>query len=316
MAVTRRDRRKFRPAGGGRRPGGPDRTRGEKRVEPHTDTPTGDRTWFITGCSSGFGEALAREVLHQGERVVATARRLEAVQPLEREFPQRAFALALDVTQPQAVERVVPEALERVGHIDVLVNNAGFGMVGAVEEVSDGEARQIFETNVMGLLHVTWAVLPHLRERHSGHIVNVSSMTGLFAPPGFGFYSASKFAVEGLTEAMAAELKPLGIRVTLVEPGPSRTNFRGGAVIAKRVLADYEQTVGPVRKIMAQPGDTLPGDPRRGARLIVEAIRSGKAPLRLPLGNIAVDQIRNKLAAVERDIKDWEEAARATDFPS
>jgi NAD(P)-dependent dehydrogenase (short-subunit alcohol dehydrogenase family) len=224
--------------------------------------------------------------------------------------------MALDVTQPETVLRTVQQAIEQAGHIDVLVNNAGYGVVGAVEEVSDAEARQIFETNVMGLLHVTRAVLPHMRKRRSGHVVNMSSMTGLFAPAGFGFYSGTKFAVEGLTEAMAAELKPLGIRVTLVEPGPFRTNFRGGLVIAKAVLPDYDQTVGPVRKTMSQPGGTQPGDPERAAKLIVEVVNSKNPPLRLPMGEIAVQQIRNKLAAVEKDIKDWETAIRATSFPA
>jgi NAD(P)-dependent dehydrogenase (short-subunit alcohol dehydrogenase family) len=275
-----------------------------------------ERVWLITGCSTGFGEALAQEVLQAGERAVVTARKLEAVQHFAEEFPRRAMPFALDVTQPAMVERCVAQALERAGRIDVLVNNAGYGVVGAVEEVSDAEARQIFETNVMGLLHVTRAVLPHMRERHSGHIVNVSSMTGLFAPPGFGFYSGSKFAVEGLSEALATEVKPLGIKVTLVEPGPFRTNFRGGLVIAKRVLGDYEQTVGPVRKTMAQPGGTQPGDPRLAARLIVQVVNSAHPPLRLPLGEIAINNIRNKLAAVEKDIKEWEEVARATSFPA
>jgi NAD(P)-dependent dehydrogenase (short-subunit alcohol dehydrogenase family) len=289
--------------------------REELGVAQASRTSRKDRVWFITGCSTGFGEALAREVLEQGERVVATARRPEAVQHFERDFPQRAIALALDVTQPRNVDATVRKALEQAGHIDVLVNNAGFGVVGAVEEVSDAEARQIFETNVMGLLNVTRAVLPHMRQRRSGHIVNVSSMTGLFAPPGFGFYSGTKFAVEGLTEAMAAEVRPLGIRVTLIEPGPFRTNFRGGLLIAKASLPDYEQTVGPVRKTMAQPGGTQPGDPQRAARLIVEVVNSDHPPLRLPMGEIAIQNIRNKLAAVAKDIEEWEPAARATSFP-
>lgn len=185
-----------------------------------------NRVWFITGCSTGFGAALARAVLKQGDRVVVTSRKVEATHQFVGEFPGRAIPMELDVTRPQMVQHIVQQAIEQTGHIDVLVNNAGYGIVGAVEEVSDAEARQVFETNVMGLLHVTRAVLPHMRQRRSGHVINMSSMTGLFAPAGFGFYSGTKFAVEGLTEAMAAELKPLGIRVTLVEPGPFRTNFR------------------------------------------------------------------------------------------
>jgi len=274
------------------------------------------RVWFITGCSTGFGAALAQEVLKRGDRAVVTSRKVEAVQRLAGEFPGRAIPLALDVTQPQMVLRAVQQAIEQAGQIDVLVNNAGYGVVGAVEEVSDAEARQIFETNVMGLLHVTRAALPHMRKRGSGHIINMSSMTGLFAPPGFGFYSGTKFAVEGLTEALAAEVKPLGIRVTLVEPGPFRTNFRGGLVIAKAVLPDYDQTVGPVRKTMSQPGGTQPGDPERAAKLIVAVVNSKNPPLRLPMGEIALQQIRNKFAGVEREMKEWETAIRATAFPA
>jgi len=275
-----------------------------------------DRVWFITGCSTGFGAALAQEVLSRGERAVVTSRKQEATQSIVRSFPDQAIAFALDVTQPAVVNQVVRQALDKAGHIDVLVNNAGYGVVGAVEEVSDAEGRQVFETNVMGLLHVTRAVLPHFRERKQGHIINMSSMTGLFAPPGFGFYSGTKFAVEGLTEALASEVKPLGVRVTLVEPGPFRTNFRGGLVMAKKVINDYDPVVGPVRKSMSEPGGKQPGDPERAAKLIVDVVNAANPPLRLPMGDIAVQQIRNKLAAVEREIREWETAIRATNFPS
>ncbi len=257
---------------------------------------------------------MAREVLSRGERVAVTARKMDSIRAIADEFPKLAIPLALDVTQSAGVIRAVKEVLAEAGHIDVLVNNAGYGVVGAVEEVSDLESRQIFETNVMGLLSVTRAVLPHMRERRSGHILNISSMTGVFAPPGFGFYSATKFAVEGLSEALAAEVKPLGIRVTLVEPGPFRTNFRGGLVIASRVIGDYEPTVGPVRRTMSEPGGKQPGNPLLAAKLMIEVVNAADPPLRLPLGQIAITQIRNKLAHVEKEISHWEKAGAATSF--
>lgn len=257
---------------------------------------------------------MAREVLARGERAVVTARRLESVRPFEQKFPDQALALRLDVTEPDSVREAVTQAIRRMGRIDVLVNNAGYGVVGAVEEVTDGEARGIFETNVMGLLSVTQAVLPHMRQRRSGHILNISSMTGLFAPPGFGLYSGTKFAVEGLSEALAAEVKPLGIRVTLVEPGPFRTNFRGGLVIAATVLPDYEKTVGLVRRTMSEPGGKQPGNPALAAKVMIEVVNAANPPLRLPLGQIAIAQIRNKLASVEQDVAQWEQVTVATSF--
>jgi len=272
------------------------------------------RVWFITGCSKGLGEALVREVLARGERAVVTARRLDSVQRFEQEFPKQALALRLDVTQPDSVQEAVAQAINRMGRIDVLVNNAGYGVVGAVEEASDREVRDIFETNVMGLLSVTRAVLPHMRQRRAGHILNISSMTGLFAPPGFGLYSGTKFAVEGLSEAMAAEVKPLGIRVTLVEPGPFRTSFRGGVVFAATVLPDYDTTVGSVRKTMAEPGGKQPGNPALAAKVMAEVVDAANPPLRLPLGQIAITQIRKKLASVERDVAEWEKVTAATSF--
>lgn len=279
-----------------------------------TEQSVNARVWFITGCSKGLGAALAREVLARGERAVVTARRIDSIQPFEQKFPNQALALRLDVTQQDSVRETVAQAINRMGRIDVLVNNAGYGVVGAVEEVSDGEVRGIFETNVMGLLSVTRAVLPYMRQRRAGHILNISSMTGLFAPPGFGLYSATKFAVEGLSEAMAAELKPLGIRVTLVEPGPFRTSFRGGVVLAATVLPDYETTVGPVRRTMSEPGGKQPGNPALAAKVMIDVVDAANPPLRLPLGQIAITQIRNKLASVERDVAAWEEVTVATSF--
>jgi len=279
-----------------------------------TESATVPRTWFITGCSAGIGRALAQEVLARGQRAVITARKIESIASLGKEFADRALTLPLDVTAPAAVKEAVAQALARMGRIDVLVNNAGYGVVGAVEEVSEAEVRAQFETNVIGLLSVTKAVLPHMRERRRGHILNVSSQTGLFAPAGFGLYSASKFAVEGLSEAMAAELAPLGIRVTLIEPGPFRTNFRGGIVFAKESLLDYAQSVGPARRAMSEPGGKQPGDPRLAAKVMADLVDSPHPPLRLPLGQIAIGNIRKHLAAVEQEIAQWEKIGAATSF--
>src|SRR5580704_9472336 len=186
-----------------------------------------DRIWFITGASTGFGRTLAEEVLKAGGKVVATARNRDKVADLEAKFPQKVKALALDVTNAGQVDTAVTQAFAQFGRVDVLVNNAGYGLAGAIEEVSETEYMPMFETNVFGLLRVTRASLPHLRKQRSGHILNLSSIGGLVASPGMGYYNGTKFAVEGISEALAAEVAPLGIRVTIIEPGPFRTDFLG-----------------------------------------------------------------------------------------
>src|SRR6201987_684904 len=207
-----------------------------------------DRTWFITGASTGFGRVLAEEVLKAGGKVLATARNRDKVADLEAKFPQRAKALALDVTDAGQVDSAVTQAFAQFGHVDVLVNNAGYGVAGAIEEVSQTEFMPMFETNVFGLLQVTRAFLPYLRKQRSGHILNLSSIGGVVASAGMGFYNATKFAVEGISEALAAELAPLGIHVTIIEPGPFRTDFLGrSGVIAKTRIADYDNTPGNMR---------------------------------------------------------------------
>src|SRR5580692_3975655 len=203
------------------------------------------RVWFITGASTGFGRLLAQEVLKSGGKVVVTARKLDKVADLEAQYPQTAKAIALDVTNAGQVDSVVAQAIEKFGRVDVLVNNAGYGVAGAIEEVSEDEFMPMFETNVFGLLKVTKAFLPHLRKQRSGHILNISSIGGLIGGQGIGMYNATKFAVEGLSEALAAELAPLGIRVTVIEPGPFRTDFLGrSGVIAETRISDYDNTAG------------------------------------------------------------------------
>jgi NAD(P)-dependent dehydrogenase (short-subunit alcohol dehydrogenase family) len=274
------------------------------------------RTWFITGASTGFGRLLAEEVLKAGGKVIATARRLDKIADLEREYPRSAKALALDVTDAGQVDSAVTQAFAQFGQIDVLVNNAGYGVAGAIEEVSEAEFMPMFETNVFGLIRVTRAFLPHLREQRSGYILNLSSIGGLVGGPGIGFYNSSKFAVEGFSEALAAELAPLGIHVTIVEPGPFRTDFlgRSGVVAAARIV-DYDNTAGNMRRYFAENDGKQKGDPVRAVHAMMQVVESQKPPLRLLLGEGALQRIRAKLDTWQKEIAEWETVTAGADFP-
>jgi NAD(P)-dependent dehydrogenase (short-subunit alcohol dehydrogenase family) len=275
-----------------------------------------DRTWFITGSSTGFGQVLAEEVLKAGGKVIATARNRDKVADLEVKYPQKAKALALDVTNAGQVDSAVTQALAQFGQVDVLVNNAGYGVAGAIEEVSEAESMPMFETNVFGLLLVTRAFLPHLRKQRSGHILNLSSIGGLVASPGMGYYNATKFAVEGISEALAAELAPLGIHVTIIEPGPFRTDFLGrSGVVAETRIADYDATAGNMRKYFAENDGKQKGDPVRGVHAMMQVVESPNPPLRLLLGASALKRLRSKLANWEKEIAAWEQVALGADFP-
>ena len=275
-----------------------------------------DRTWFITGASTGFGRVLAEEVLKAGGKVVATARNRDTVADLETKCPQRAKALALDVTDAGQVDSAVTQAFAQFGQVDVLVNNAGYGVAGAIEEVSAAEYMPMFETNVFGLLRVTRAFLPHFRKQRSGHILNLSSIGGLVASPGMGYYTATKFAVEGLSEALAAEVAPLGIRVTIIEPGPFRTDFLGrSGVIAEKRIADYDATAGNMRKYFAENDGKQPGDPHRAVRAMIQVVESPNPPMRLLLGASALQRFRSKLGNWEKEIAEWEQVTVGADFP-
>jgi NAD(P)-dependent dehydrogenase (short-subunit alcohol dehydrogenase family) len=277
---------------------------------------TTSRTWFITGASTGLGRVLAEEVLRSGGKVVATARRPEQIADLEKQYPGRAKALKLDVTDAAQIDSAVADAIAHFGNIDVLVNNAGYGVAGAIEEASEAEFMPMFETNVFGLIRVTRAFLPQLRKQRSGHILNLSSIGGLVATPGIGYYHATKFAVEGLTEALAAELAPLGIHVTLIEPGPFRTDFlgRSGVVAAKRI-ADYDNTAGNMRKYFAEQDGKQPGDPLRAVKAMIAVVESPNPPLRLLLGASALQRVRAKLDAWQKEIAAWEQTTVGADFP-
>lgn len=272
--------------------------------------------WFITGCSTGFGKEIARTVLDRGHRAVVTARDPRKLSDVVDSHKARALSLALDVTDPERVREAVREAEERFGRIDVLVNNAGYGYYAAIEEGEEGEARAMFDTNFFGLLDVTRAVLPSMRERRSGRVVNVSSVGGLVGFPGSGYYAASKFAVEGASEALSKEVKPLGIKVTLVEPGPFRTDFAGRSIRrSQQRIEDYAGTAGARIRSNTERSGRQPGDPARAARAIVDAVSSDEPPLRLLLGGSAPDTVREKLAGMLDEVQRWEEVTTNTDFP-
>jgi len=271
--------------------------------------------WFITGCSTGFGRELAKLVLERGWCAVATARNPESLHDLATE-PDRSLALKLDVTSGPQIAAAVAQAEARFGRIDVLVNNAGYGYMAGVEEGEDDEVRALFETNFFGLVNVTRAVLPGMRKRRSGHIVNLSSMGGFVGQASSGYYNATKFAVEGLSEALAKEVEPLGIKVMIVEPGAFRTDWAGRSLrLTHHPIDDYANTAGVRRQTVTGRSGKQPGDPVRGAKAIVDAVQSGKPPQRLLLGRMALDTARGKLEALRGDFEAWEQTTLAADFP-
>ncbi len=274
---------------------------------------TESRVWFITGCSTGFGRELARAVLDHGDRVVATARKVEEVQDFEESGPELARAVRLDVTDPEEVSGAVDAALDAFGRIDVLVNNAGYGSMGGVEEISDEEIRRQFEVNVFGVLNITRAVLPHMRERRQGHIINISSVGGFVGVPGFGIYNGTKFAVEGISEALALETEPLGIHITIVEPGAFRTDWAGRSLAAPEI-DDYKETVGQTREYISNENGNQQGNPRLAAEAMISAVEADEPPLRLPLGDDALGMIREKLDLVKRETDTWETTIVETSF--
>lgn len=272
--------------------------------------------WFITGASTGFGRELAVQLLAAGELVVATARKPEQIADLARSHPDTALVLPLDVTSQPAVDSAVAATLARFGRIDVLVNNAGYGLAGAIEEATEAEFMPVFDTNVFGLLRVTRAFLPHFRRQKSGHIVNLSSIGGLIGSPGWGFYNASKFAVNGLSEALAAELAPLGIHVTIVEPGPFRTDFLGrSGVEAAARIRDYDPTAGKTRIYFHEQAGKQIGDPAKAVEAIIAAVRAEHPPRHLVLGKMAYDRMTARLDVWKNDLRAWEQTSTGADFP-
>src|SRR5262245_36064209 len=275
-------------------------------------------TWLITGCSSGFGRELARAVVARGYRTVVTAQNPHQIEDLVAGHRDRTLALRLDVTDPAQVAEAVQRAEEHFGGIDVLVNNAGIGYFAAVEESDEAEVRRMFEINFFGLARMTRAVLPGMRKRRSGHIINIASICGLAAIPSLGDYSATKFAVEGLSEVLALEVEPLGIRVTLVEPSGFRTEWAGGSAkdSSARAIADYDATAGASRRALRDSSGKQPGDPVRAANAIIRAAEAPAPPRHLLLGKDALRMARAQVEALSGDFDAWEKVTVGADFPA
>lgn len=269
------------------------------------------KNWFITGISRGFGRVLTEELLQQGCHVFGTTR----TGTTDLEHPNLTV-FKLDVTNEAQAQSAIKAATETLESIDVIVNNAGYGMVGAVEEVSDAEARALFDTNVFGTLNVVRAALPILRAQRSGHIVNFSSVGGFTAINGFGIYNASKFAVEGFSEAMYHELKPLGIHVMLVEPGAFRTDFLAdrSLVHAGQHIDDYDSTSGQARKGIITRNGNQPGNPVAGMKVLIRAVNEENPSLRLPLGQDCIDRMNTKIESARQDIERWASTAQEVAF--
>jgi NAD(P)-dependent dehydrogenase (short-subunit alcohol dehydrogenase family) len=272
--------------------------------------------WLITGCSTGIGREIATVALEQGHQVAVTARDESRVGDFLERFGARALPLRLDVTDTTQCATAVARTEEAFGRVDVLVNNAGYGYLAAIEEGEETEVRAMFETNFYGTLSMIKAALPAMRARRSGYIVNISSMAGLVANPGTGYYSATKFALEGLTEALSRELAPFGIRVSLIEPGPFRTDWAGRSMkqVSKPMDA-YSDSVGQRRSFIVSMHGRMPGDPRRAAEAIVSLEKLDSPPLRLLLGKPVLDMMRGKLREMEQTLGEWESVTLGADYP-
>ena len=273
------------------------------------------KVWFITGSSTGFGRELAEEALKAGYRVIATARKPEILHDLIEKYPDTARAVKLDVTKPEDAAGAISSAIDEFGRIDFLVNNAGYGSIGAIEEVADEQIRRQFETNFFGLLNVTRAALPTLRKQGSGHIFNISSVGGFVSFPSAGIYCASKFAVEAISESLAGELADLGIKVTIVEPGAFRTKFNAGALdVAKDRMPNVYPTTDGFLGWLKETDGKQPGDPQKAALAIIKVAESNDPPLRLPLGEDSITTIEAELEKVREDISTWRQVGVDTAF--
>jgi NADP-dependent 3-hydroxy acid dehydrogenase YdfG len=272
------------------------------------------RTWFITGCSSGFGRCIAEAALLAGDHVIATARRQEDLEMLEHVGAGRCHGLALNITDADQVRSVLNTAAQMTSKIDVCVNNAGYGLIGAIEECSEEQIRRNFETNFFGTLNVIRAVLPIMRAQKSGHIINMSAAAAISNYPGFGVYGAAKAAVESLSESLRAEVQPHGIKVTLVQPGPFRTAFISKGLDHGEQMPEYAGTAGKFAAFLNHVDGKQPGDPERAAELIVQMVHEQLAPQRLPLGKYAVKKIRDTANQRLREVDDWADRASNTDL--
>ena len=275
-----------------------------------------NKVWFITGCSTGFGRYLAMEALAKGYLVVVAARNPNDVKDIVANYANTSLVVKLDVTVPAQITSSVNEAIEKFGKIDVLVNNAGIGYFGAIEESEEAEVRRMFEINVFGLAHMTQAVLPIMRKQRSGHILNIASIGGLRSFPGVGFYNATKYAVDGLSESLSKEVAPLGIKVTIVAPSGFRTDWAGrSANDSKIVIDDYATTAGKNKGDIRGYSGNQPGDPVRAAKAMIQVVETENPPLRLLLGAAALKGARIKLEELKHDFDTWAAVSEGADFP-
>ena len=274
-----------------------------------------NKTWLITGCSSGLGRHIAQTAAARGDNVIATARNPDTLSDLPDRFPDQIRTAWLDVTEPDSAAAAVALAEREFGGLDVLVNNAGYGFIGAVEEAEPEEYRPMFEVNVFGLIETTRRALPALRRRTSGRIVNLSSGAGIAGGAGSGYYCATKFAVEGLSEALAQEVEPLGLKVIIVEPGPFRTEFLGRSIAtATKQIDAYADTAGKRRDYRDSNDGKQAGDPKKAVAVVMQAVDADTPPLHLPLGPVAYATAERKLDAFRADMEAWRETAIRTDF--
>jgi NAD(P)-dependent dehydrogenase (short-subunit alcohol dehydrogenase family) len=273
------------------------------------------KIWFITGISSGLGKALAQSVLEKGDFVIGTFRQQAQVDAFHQVHEGKGLALKMDITKTADIKKAFKTIEKQFGRLDVLVNNAGFGFAGAIEETSEAETRQVFEANFFGTLKVTQMALPIMRAQGSGRIVQISSHGGIKAFAGFGIYNASKFALEGFSEALAQELAPLGIHVTIVQPGPFRTGFASSAFQEAAIkMDDYNATAGAFRERMKAVNGKQEGDPEKAAEAIINMVNSENPPLRLPLGKVPMTTIQMKLDSVKKDLEDARAVAESAVF--
>jgi NAD(P)-dependent dehydrogenase (short-subunit alcohol dehydrogenase family) len=272
------------------------------------------KVWLITGCSTGFGRALAEAVLQKGDSLIATARKPEQLGALIDHYPKTAKAVRLDVTSSQDIQAAVDRAIATFGRLDVLVNNAGHGLIAALEEVSDADIHQFFETNFFGSLRLMRSVLPLMRQQGSGHIVNMSSTAGLVGFGGSSLYCGAKFALEGTSEALAKEVESFGIKVTLIEPGAFRTDFNGRSLAAAKQSMDaYAPVSGASLQWFKQMDGQQLGNPAKAAQAIIQAVESPHPPMRLALGTDAMSLIQAKLESVKADLDAWQQVTVSTD---
>jgi NAD(P)-dependent dehydrogenase (short-subunit alcohol dehydrogenase family) len=281
-----------------------------------TERAQSERVWFITGTSSGFGRAMTLAVLEQGGRVAAAGLEPDAIEELVRPYGDRAIALALDVADPAAARKAVERCVEHFGRLDVVYNNAGYGHVGAAEELTDEELRRQIDVNLFGVINVTRAALPQMRKQRSGHLLQQSSLNGVEGLVGAAYYCASKFGIEGFSATLADEVAHLGIKVTIVEPGPFRTRFLDDRSVKwSEPLRDYAQSVGKARDTLRQMNGNQAGDPQRAALILLAIVDSDRPPRRLALGQMAIEHTRSALSTQRKELDAWAEISASADFP-